>query len=134
MAKIIKAAEKTDSYLYKISSSLLKLMMAQATEDQENPTHYVSLLCFSGFCGHFFDRHMDSFKRDDPVFGVGSYGQISQLVPKHLFIFFEQLDEMNDDGWKILQHLKARKEGEGTTSDSSLNRGRQIPHRGENCH
>jgi hypothetical protein len=35
---------------------------------------------------------------------------------------------------RILQHLKACKEGEGTTPDPSLNRGRQTVHRGENCH
>ncbi|KAL7515668.1 hypothetical protein ACHAXN_013193 [Cyclotella atomus] len=49
---------------------------------------------------------MDWFKRDDPVFGAGSYGQISRLVPEHIFIFFEQLDEMNDDGWKNIAAFK----------------------------
>lgn len=106
MAITIKAAEKSESYLYKIANSLLDLMNARVNTEQKNPTHYVSLLWFNGFCGHFFDRHMEWFKRDDPVFGEGSYGQISRLVPEHLFIFFKELKAMMGNGWKAFPEFK----------------------------
>ena len=121
MAETIKTAERSDSYLYKISNALLELMTAKAYAEQENPTHYVSLLFFNAFCEHFFDRHMEWFKRNDPVFGDGSYGQISRLVPEHLHIMLSHLQEMiSNDGWKniaafkppqkksSLQHVSAR--------------------------
>jgi hypothetical protein len=53
-------------------------MNARATDDQKNPTHYNSLLWFNAFFEHFFDGHMEWLKRNDPVFGEGSYGQISK--------------------------------------------------------
>eukprot|EP00956_Cyclotella_meneghiniana_P011555 scaffold16259_cov23-Cyclotella_meneghiniana.AAC.1 len=77
MAETIKKAEKSESYLYKIANSLLELMTAKAYKEQENPTHYVSLPFFSAFCQSFFDRHMEWFKRNDPVFGVGGAPLIS---------------------------------------------------------
>eukprot|EP00956_Cyclotella_meneghiniana_P010360 scaffold14347_cov50-Cyclotella_meneghiniana.AAC.1 len=107
MAETIKKAEKAESYLYKISNSLLELMTAKAYKDQENPTHYVSLLFFNAFCETFFDRHMEWFKRNDPVFGEGSYGQISRLVPEHLHILFGQFRLMTtNNSWQILPQFK----------------------------
>jgi hypothetical protein len=82
-------------------------MDARVSPNQKNPTHYVSLLFFHGFCEYFFDPHMEWFKRNDPVFGDGSYGQISHLVPEHLYIFFQQLDQLtHDDGWRTLPAFK----------------------------
>ena len=107
MAETIKKAEKSESYLYKIADSLLKLMTTKATPDQKNPSHYISLLFFRGFCEYFFDPHMEWFKRNDPVFGDGSYGQISRLVPEHLYIFFDQFGQLiKDDGWKNIPSFK----------------------------
>jgi hypothetical protein len=107
IAETIKSAERSESYLYKISNSLLELMTAKAYTTQENPTHYISLLFFTAFCDHFFDRHMDWLKRNDPVFGDGSYGQISRIVFEHLHIMLEELKAMKDNnGWKGIAAFK----------------------------
>jgi hypothetical protein len=43
---------------------------------------------------------MDWMKRNDPVFGAGSYGNITRLVPEHLHIFFKQFGQLKNDGWR----------------------------------
>eukprot|EP00956_Cyclotella_meneghiniana_P017424 scaffold28348_cov21-Cyclotella_meneghiniana.AAC.2 len=107
MAETIKKAEKSESYLYKIANSLLDLMTAKAYPEQENPTHYVSLLFFRAFCKTFFDPHMEWFKRNDPVFGEGSYGQVSRLVPEHMHIMLERFRVLTtNDAWTLHPSFK----------------------------
>ena len=37
-------------------------------------------------------------KKNDPVFGPGSYGHIYHLVPEHLFVMEKQLETLRNDG------------------------------------
>jgi len=106
MGKVILNIEPADSYVAKIAKSLLDLMSAKADKKQKTPSHYVSLLFFSAFCEDFFDPNMEWMKRNDPVFGAGSYGNISRLVPEHLYILFNQLGTMKNDGWKSIPAFK----------------------------
>jgi hypothetical protein len=43
---------------------------------------------------------MEWVKRHDPVFGAGSYGHISRLIPEHLFLMHKQFERLKDGGWK----------------------------------
>jgi hypothetical protein len=43
---------------------------------------------------------MEWVKRNDPVFGPGSYGHISRLVPEHLFVMHKQFEKLKNGGWK----------------------------------
>jgi hypothetical protein len=79
---------------------MLQVMDVKADKKTKTPTHYVSLLWFNAFCDQFFDEHMDWMKRNDPIFGAGSYGNITRLVPKHLHIFFKQFGQLKNDGWR----------------------------------
>eukprot|EP00956_Cyclotella_meneghiniana_P030052 scaffold74749_cov35-Cyclotella_meneghiniana.AAC.6 len=86
MAQNIKDTEKPNSYLHTVSSKLIELMSAKAHPDDETPTHYASLQWIVAFGEAFFDDNMDWAKTNDPIFGPGSYGHITRLVPEHLFM------------------------------------------------
>lgn len=47
-----------------------------------------------------FDGNMEWAKRNDPIFGDGSYGHIARFLPEHIFIMERQLNELKDGGWK----------------------------------
>jgi hypothetical protein len=78
------------SYLFIIASRLLDLMNSKADPNQKMPMHYTSLRWLVAFGNSFFDGHMEWAKQHNPVFGAGSYGHISRLVPEHLFIMHKQ--------------------------------------------
>jgi hypothetical protein len=80
--QVVLNTDGSSSYIGKIAKSLLDLMDTRADKKQKIPTHYVSLLWFNGFCGAFFDEHMEWMKRDDPVFGAGSYGNLLVLYQR----------------------------------------------------
>jgi hypothetical protein len=46
-------------------------------------------------------------KRNNPIFGNGSYGHIARLMPKHIYVMERQLSEieMKDDGWKNMKEF-----------------------------
>jgi hypothetical protein len=45
---------------------------------------------------------MEWAKMHDPVFGAGSYGHISCLVPAHLYVMHTHFDKLKNNGWKTL--------------------------------
>jgi hypothetical protein len=100
MAQNIMSVEKNGSSLHVIASRLLDLMSSKADPNQQSPTHYTSLRWLVAFGNSFFDDHMEWAKRHDPVFGAGSYGHISRLVPEHLFVMHEQFESLKNGGWK----------------------------------
>eukprot|EP00956_Cyclotella_meneghiniana_P026149 scaffold55872_cov78-Cyclotella_meneghiniana.AAC.1 len=100
MAQNITDVEKNGSYLHVIASKLLELMSAKAKPSQASPTHFTSLKWVVAFGDAFFDAHMEWVKRHDPVFGAGSYGHISRLVPEHLFVMHKQFEALKNDGWR----------------------------------
>eukprot|EP00956_Cyclotella_meneghiniana_P016988 scaffold27384_cov36-Cyclotella_meneghiniana.AAC.11 len=100
MAQNIKDTEKPNSYLHTVSSKLIELMSAKAHPDDDTPTHYASLQWIVAFGEAFFDDNMDWAKTNDPIFGPGSYGHITRLVPEHLFMMKKQYDALRDGGWK----------------------------------
>jgi hypothetical protein len=105
MAQNIVAIEKEkkyNSYLQIIATRLLDLMASKADPNQKSPTHYTSLRWLVAFGDAFFDGNMEWLKRHDPVFGAGSYGHISRLVPEHLFVMYKQFEAMKDGGWKTM--------------------------------
>jgi hypothetical protein len=95
-----KQQKKSGSYLCVIATSLLALMSSKSDPTQSSPTHYTSLRWLVAFGESFFDAHMEWAKRHDPVFGVGSHGHISRLVPEHLYLMHRQFEELKNDGWK----------------------------------
>lgn len=90
MAFSIKDVEKNSCYLHTIASELIKLMSSKATKKQDTPTHYAHLQWLVGFGDAIFDANMEWAKQNDPVFGSGSYGQISRLIPEHLYVMETQ--------------------------------------------
>ncbi len=100
MAQNIVEKEKSGSYLHVVASKLVELMSSKADPTQDSPTHYTSLRWIVAFGDAFFDANMEWVKRHDPVFGAGSYGHISRLVPEHLFIMHKQLESLKNGGWK----------------------------------
>eukprot|EP00956_Cyclotella_meneghiniana_P020348 scaffold35756_cov21-Cyclotella_meneghiniana.AAC.1 len=100
MAQNVIDIEKNGSYLHVIASKLLELMSAKAKPSQASPTHFTSLKWVVAFGDAFFDAHMEWVKRHDPVFGAGSYGHISRLVPEHLFVMHKQFEALKNDGWR----------------------------------
>jgi hypothetical protein len=65
---------------------------------QHLPTHYTSLEWIVAFGEYMFDGNMELAKKNDPVFGPGSYGHIYHLVPEHLFVMEKQLETLRNDG------------------------------------
>eukprot|EP00956_Cyclotella_meneghiniana_P017275 scaffold27981_cov37-Cyclotella_meneghiniana.AAC.6 len=100
MAQNIRETEKANSYLHTITSKLIELMSAKAHPDDDTPTHYASLQWIVAFGEAFFDANMDWAKTNDLIFGPGSYGHITRLVPEHLFMMKKQFDGLRDGGWK----------------------------------
>jgi hypothetical protein len=100
MAQNIVEKEKSGSYLHVVASKLVELMSSKADPTQDSPTHYTSLRWIVAFGDAFFDANMEWVKRHDPVFGAGSYGHISRVVPEHLFIMHKQLESLKNGGWK----------------------------------
>jgi hypothetical protein len=63
-------------------------------------------------------------KRQDPVFGAGSYGHISRLVPEHLFVMYKQMERLKDGGWKDVPEFAGfLKAFEGVESAGHINKG-----------
>lgn len=100
MAQNVVEKEKNGSYLHVVASKLVELMSSKADPTQDSPTHYTSLKWIVAFGDAFFDANMEWVKRHDPLFGAGSYGHISRLVPEHLFVMHKQLEALKNDGWK----------------------------------
>jgi hypothetical protein len=75
-------------------------MSSRADPNQKSPTHYTALRWVVAFGDSFFDHHMEWVKRNDPVFGPGSYGHISRLVPEHLFVMHKQFEKLKNGSWK----------------------------------
>jgi hypothetical protein len=90
--------EKNNSYLHTVATELIKLMSSKADNMQDTPTHYAALEWIVGFGEYMFDGNIEWFKRNDPVFAMGSYGQIVRLIPEHLFVMEQQLDKLKEDG------------------------------------
>ena len=62
-------------------------MSTKAHPDDNTTTHYILLQWIDAFVGEaFFYANMDWAKTNDPFFGPGSYGHITCLAPKHLFM------------------------------------------------
>jgi hypothetical protein len=96
----VKEADKTNSYIHTIATKLTKLMSSRADPDQHLPTHYTSLRWIVAFGEYMFDGNMEWAKKNDPIFGPGSYGHISRLVPEHLFVMEKQLEALGNNRWK----------------------------------
>eukprot|EP00956_Cyclotella_meneghiniana_P017447 scaffold28426_cov37-Cyclotella_meneghiniana.AAC.2 len=91
IAKNVKATEKAGCYLHTIATNLINLMNSRSDPKQKTPTHYASLLWIVGFADYMLDDHMEWVKMNDSTFGPGSYGNITRLVPAHLYLYKEQL-------------------------------------------
>eukprot|EP00956_Cyclotella_meneghiniana_P020292 scaffold35578_cov56-Cyclotella_meneghiniana.AAC.1 len=122
MAKNVKETEKAGCYLQTIATNLMNLMNSQTATNQQTPTHYASLCWIVAFGDYMLDDHMDWVKMNDPSFGPGSYGNISRLVPTHLFLLQKQLDllKQNDyTGWRDVPEFADF----ATSEDGVLRRG-----------
>ena len=75
-------------------------MSAKAHPDNGTTTHYASLQRIVAFGEAFFDANMYWAKTNDPIFGPGSYGHITRLVPEHLFMKKKQYNDIQDGGWQ----------------------------------
>jgi hypothetical protein len=106
MAQNIRDNKDNGSYLHVIATKLIDLMSSKADPNQKTPTHYVSLQWVVAFGENMFDGNMNWAKRNDPTFGVGSYGHICRLVPEHLFVMEEQLKQLKNGGWKEKPEFK----------------------------
>jgi hypothetical protein len=87
LAQNVKDTDKTNSYIHTIATKLIELMSSRADPDQYLPTHYTSLRWIVAFGEYMFDGNMEWAKKNDPVFGPGSYGHISCLVPEASFCY-----------------------------------------------
>ena len=129
MAYSVKDVEKKGCYLHTVASELIKLMSSKATmRRHDTPTHYAHLQWIVGFGDAMFDANMEWAKRNDPVFGPGSYGQISRLIPEHLFVMEKQLQKIRNGGWKTLPEFGGYIEAmEGVPSKGPVeNKGREY--------
>jgi hypothetical protein len=119
-----KEAKKPQSYICVIATKLIELMSSKANPAQESPTHYTSLRWIVAFGDAFFDANMEWVKRQDPVFGAGSYGHISRLVPEHLFVMYKQMERLKDGGWKDVPEFAGfLKAVEGVEPAGHINKG-----------
>jgi hypothetical protein len=100
----IESKKSGNSYLLTITTKLMELMTSRPSPNQKSPTHYTTLRWIVAFGDFMFDGNMEWVKRNDPVFGLNSsYGHITRLVPKHLFVMKKQMDILKADdytGWK----------------------------------
>jgi hypothetical protein len=80
-------------------------MNLKADPNQESLIHYTSLQWIVAFGNSFFDAHMDWVKHSDPVFGAGSYGHISSIIPEHFFLMHKEFEQLKDDGWRFFLNL-----------------------------
>jgi hypothetical protein len=55
-------------------------MSSKADPKQPTPTHYTSLQWIVGFGEAMFEGNMEWAKRNDPIFGDGSYRHIARLL------------------------------------------------------
>jgi hypothetical protein len=97
MAKNICAVDKykdKKNYLNIVATKLIELMTSKADPKQDSPTHYTTLRWIVAFGDAFYDANFEWVKRHDPVFGPGSYGHNSRLVPEHLFVMHKQLQAL----------------------------------------
>jgi hypothetical protein len=96
---------KNGCYLHIIASKLIELMSTKSDPNQKTPTHYASLQWIVDFGEAMFNSNMEWAKRNDPVFGEGSYGHISRLMPEHIFVMERQLEEMKNGGRKEMKEF-----------------------------
>jgi hypothetical protein len=112
------------SYIQIVATKLLELMSSKADPSQDSPTHYTSLKWIVAFGDAFFDANMEWVKRHDPVFGAGSYGHISWLVPEHLFVMHKQIESLKNDGWKSVPEFAGfNRAVEGVNCMGAVNKG-----------
>ena len=126
----IKYHYKSDSYCWKLDCTLISLMNERVeptlVENQDNvdyfinsftdenmsrrgsnaitpgksPTFYKMLLFHRAFCEYAFDNHFLFLLRNDPFFGVGTFGQLARFMPERVYVICQQLYELKDDKWK----------------------------------
>jgi hypothetical protein len=99
----IESKKSGNSYLLTIATKLMELMTSRPSPNHKSPTHYTTLRWIVAFGDFMFDGNMEWVKRNDPVFGLNSYGHITRLVPEHLFVMKKQMDILKADdytGWK----------------------------------
>jgi hypothetical protein len=106
MAQNVRDTEKNGCYLHVIATKLVELMSSKADPKQQTPTHYASLQWIVGFGGAMFDGNMEWAKRNDPVFGDGSYGHIARLLPEHIYVMERQLNDIKDGGWRDMKEFE----------------------------
>eukprot|EP00956_Cyclotella_meneghiniana_P010989 scaffold15408_cov41-Cyclotella_meneghiniana.AAC.7 len=124
MSQNVIETEKNGSYLHVIATKLEELMSAKAHATQDSPTHYASPKWVVAFGDSFFDAHMEWVKPHDPVFGAGSYGHISRLVPEHLFVMSKQFNGLKKGGWKsTLEFAGFVKAVDGIEPAGEINKG-----------
>jgi hypothetical protein len=80
MAQNVQDTEKNGCYLHVIATKLVELMSSKADPKQPTPTHYTSLQWIVGFGEAMFEGNMEWAKRNDHIFGDGSYRHIARLL------------------------------------------------------
>lgn len=133
MAIVVIQEEASNYYLCIIAKELTSLMIVQpnksiegmnsndsdsdSTVDEEEmeaaykpgktPPMYAITVWFVAFCEEYYDDMFDWAMRNDPYFGVGSYGQTYRLCPERAFIMHRKLLELENGGWKTKQRFKS---------------------------
>jgi len=127
VAVAVKQSSKSNSYLWQIACALLALMNTRAdpveveqrnigdyvrsfTSDAiddtdiqlkpgDSPTFYTMLLFVDGFHEAFFKDMFEWTKRNDPVIGPGSHGQMARLCVERLYVMHSELSALAK-GWR----------------------------------
>jgi hypothetical protein len=102
----IRQSKTPTQYEKTIATTLISMMATKATPEQKESTFRVQLLWFVAFCDVFYDRHHEWLKRNDPLFGQGSYGHIICFVFEHIYIMHRDLSKLENGGWKDLDEFK----------------------------
>lgn len=127
LAVAIKTHYPTKKYLCKVACTLISLMNERAEPpetfdtqsiesfiDSQNieadvpstcntkstPTFYTMLLFHKAFCDYAFNDNFAFLLRDDPYYGINTFGQGSRHMAVRCYVMRKQLDELKNGGWK----------------------------------
>ena len=60
-------------------------------QSSTSPTFYTMLLFHRSFCENLFDNTFNFLLRDDPYFGINTFGQAARLMPERIYVVHEHL-------------------------------------------
>jgi hypothetical protein len=71
-------------------------------QGKSSPTFYTMLLFHRAFCEFAFDDSFDFLLRNDPYYGVNTFGQVARLMPERAYVMYHRLQQLKNGGWKTV--------------------------------